>query len=74
MFRILSLLWLGLALVGDAAAQDFPSRPVMFTVPFAAGGPADVIARILANGMSKVLNQQFVGRSRDDAAAPQGRA
>jgi tripartite-type tricarboxylate transporter receptor subunit TctC len=32
----------------------------MFTVPFAAGGPADVIARILANGMSKVLNQQFV--------------
>jgi hypothetical protein len=60
MYRILSLLWLGWALVGNAAAQDFPSRPVMFTVPFAAGGPADVIARILANGMSKVLNQQFV--------------
>jgi len=60
MYRILSLLWLGWALVGHAAAQDFPSRPVMFTVPFAAGGPADVIARILANGMSKVLNQQFV--------------
>ena len=60
MYRILSLLWLGWALVGYAAAQDFPSRPVMFTVPFAAGGPADVIARILANGMSKVLNQQFV--------------
>jgi len=32
----------------------------MFTVPFAAGGPADVIARILAHGMGKVLNQQFV--------------
>lgn len=60
MYRILSLLWLGWVLVGHAAAQDFPSRPVMFTVPFAAGGPADVIARILANGMSKVLNQQFV--------------
>ena len=60
MYRILCLLWVGWALVGHAAAQDFPSRPVMFTVPFAAGGPADVIARILANGMSKVLNQQFV--------------
>ena len=60
MYRILSLLWLGWALVGNAAAQDFPSKPVMFTVPFAAGGPADVIGRILANGMSKVLNQQFV--------------
>jgi len=33
MYRILSLLWLGWALVGHAAAQDFPSRPVMFTVP-----------------------------------------
>jgi hypothetical protein len=29
MYRILSLLWLGWALVGNAAAQDFPSRPVM---------------------------------------------
>jgi len=61
MSRVLSVLcWLGYVLVGGAAAQEFPSKPVMFTVPFAAGGPADVIARILAHGMIKVLNQQFV--------------
>ncbi|HEY6755099.1 MAG TPA: tripartite tricarboxylate transporter substrate-binding protein [Pseudolabrys sp.] len=35
-------------------------KPVTLVVPFAAGGPADVIARILAQGMGKVLNQQFV--------------
>ena len=46
--------------VEKAAAQDFPARPVIVTVPFAAGGPADVIARILAHGMSKILSQQFV--------------
>jgi tripartite-type tricarboxylate transporter receptor subunit TctC len=46
--------------VEKAAAQDFPTRPVIVTVPFAAGGPADVIARILAHGMSKILSQPFV--------------
>lgn len=60
MYRILITLWLGWAFVGGAAAQEFPSKPVTLVVPFAAGGPADVIARILAQGMGKVLNQQFV--------------
>lgn len=60
MYRILSLLWLCWAVVGNAAAQEFPSRPVTLTVLFAAAGPADVIGRILASGMSKVLNQQLV--------------
>jgi tripartite-type tricarboxylate transporter receptor subunit TctC len=60
MYRILITLWLSWAFVGGAAAQEFPSKPVTLVVPFAAGGPADVIARILAQGMGKVLNQQFV--------------
>lgn len=60
MYRILSLLWLCWAVVGNAAAQEFPSRPVTLTALFAAAGPADVIGRILASGMSKVLNQQLV--------------
>ena len=62
MHRILSVLclWLACTLAADAVAQDYPSRPVMFTVPYSAGGPADVIARIVAHGMSKVLNQQFL--------------
>lgn len=43
-----------------ATAQDFPSKPVTMIVPFAAGGPTDVVARIVAEHMSKTLGQQIV--------------
>ena len=43
-----------------AAAQPFPHRPVTVTVPFAAGGPTDTIARILAERMSKSLGQTVI--------------
>jgi tripartite-type tricarboxylate transporter receptor subunit TctC len=45
---------------GLAAAQDYPTRPITIIVPFAAGGPTDVIARIVADNMSKTLGQQLV--------------
>ena len=35
-----------------ATAQNYPSRPVKFIVPFGAGGPADVFARVLAQHLS----------------------
>ena len=41
-------------------AQDYPARPITLIVPFAAGGPTDVIARIAADHMSKTLGQQLV--------------
>ena len=44
-------------LSSNAAAQGYPSRPVTMIVPFAAGGPADTIARIMAAPMGKVLGQ-----------------
>ncbi len=46
--------------VPTAAAQGYPSRPVTMVVPFAAGGPVDTIARILAGPMGKTLGQTVV--------------
>lgn len=43
-----------------AAAQDYPSRAITLIVPFAAGGPTDVISRIVAEHMSRTLGQQIV--------------
>jgi tripartite-type tricarboxylate transporter receptor subunit TctC len=49
----------GLAATG-AQAQNYPTRPVTMIVPFAAGGPTDVIARIVTDHMSRTLGQQIV--------------
>jgi tripartite-type tricarboxylate transporter receptor subunit TctC len=43
-----------------AAAQPYPARPVTVTVPFAAGGPTDTIARIMAERMQRALGQTVV--------------
>ncbi|HXN67958.1 MAG TPA: tripartite tricarboxylate transporter substrate binding protein [Bradyrhizobium sp.] len=42
------------------SAQDYPSRPVRIIVPFGAGGPADVTARLLGNAMQQSFGQPFV--------------
>jgi tripartite-type tricarboxylate transporter receptor subunit TctC len=72
------------ALTGSAFAQaNYPERPVMLVVPYAAGGPVDTIARIIAVRMSELLGQQVVienvggaggltGTSRVAKAAPDG--
>jgi tripartite-type tricarboxylate transporter receptor subunit TctC len=49
----------GLAATG-AQAQGYPARPITMIVPFAAGGPTDVIARIVTDHMSRTLGQQIV--------------
>lgn len=55
--RLLSLLLLW---AGAASAQGYPSRPVTMIVPFAAGGPADALARMLGEKMQAALGQPFV--------------
>lgn len=45
---------------GNATAEVYPSRPITMIVPFGAGGPTDVIARILAQRMGQSLGQTIV--------------
>jgi tripartite-type tricarboxylate transporter receptor subunit TctC len=50
-----------------ASAQDWPARPVRVIVPFGAGGTGDALARIVAEGLSSSLKQQFVVENRTGA-------
>jgi tripartite-type tricarboxylate transporter receptor subunit TctC len=49
-----------LAFCANASAQEWPTRPVIMVVPFAAGGPVDVLGRILAQHLGEVIGQQVV--------------
>jgi tripartite-type tricarboxylate transporter receptor subunit TctC len=49
-----------LALVGNAFAQDYPTKPVTLVMPYAAGGPGDTLARLVAQSMTATLKQQVI--------------
>jgi tripartite-type tricarboxylate transporter receptor subunit TctC len=49
-----------IAIGGHAAADNFPSRPITIVVPFSAGGPSDVMARILAERMKTTLGESVL--------------
>ena len=59
--RIALLAAAALVLAGlPALAEDYPARTITMIVPFPAGGPSDVVARIMADGMSKHLGQTII--------------
>jgi tripartite-type tricarboxylate transporter receptor subunit TctC len=58
--KFLGALLIGLSLLLSpalAAAQDFPSKPIRLIVPFPAGGPNDIIARVIGQRMSELIKQ-----------------
>lgn len=69
--RLLSIGLVGLTLAfapcHEAAAQEWPSRPVTFIVPFPAGAAVDTLARAVANSLSEKLGKQFIVENRTGA-------
>ena len=49
-----------LAACAQAQAQTYPDKPVTLVIPFAAGGPTDVVARTIAQSLSTSMGQPFV--------------
>ena len=50
--------------IAPASAADYPNRPVRWLIGFAAGGPVDIVARIMAQWLSVHFGQQFVVENR----------
>ena len=72
MFKVLRLTafaLLPLLLSWPASAQNYPNRTVKLIVPFGAGGPADVYARVLAQHLSEETKQSFVVEDRPGAGS-----
>ena len=55
------------ALAANAAAQQYPTRNISMIVPYAAGGPTDTVARVLAQAMGKPLGQTVIVENRPSA-------
>ena len=61
MFKMIIGVMAGLVgLTASAGAQNYPARPITMVIPFAAGGPTDVLGRVVGAKMGEILGQQVV--------------
>lgn len=61
-----------LILTSSVQAQSFPTKPIKIIVPFGAGGPADIYARAVAQGLTEELGQQVIVEDRPGAGSVPG--
>jgi tripartite-type tricarboxylate transporter receptor subunit TctC len=73
-FWLRCIIALALAAVTAAHAQTWPVKPVRFVIPFAPGGPADIIARLTGQQLAEILGQPVVVESRAGAGGNIGAA
>jgi tripartite-type tricarboxylate transporter receptor subunit TctC len=59
-FFLIAAMAISATTLDESSAQSFPTRPVTIVVPFAAGGPTDVVARILGERMAISLGQPVI--------------
>jgi tripartite-type tricarboxylate transporter receptor subunit TctC len=57
----------GLAPAGAYAEDAFPTRPIRMVIPFSAGGPTDIVGRVMGTKMGELLGQTFVVENRTGA-------
>jgi tripartite-type tricarboxylate transporter receptor subunit TctC len=69
LLRLAGLALMSSFVAAPAAAQDYPSRAVRMVVPFGAGGPADVYARVIAQYLTEQLKQSFIIENRPGAGS-----
>ncbi len=72
MIKQLALAGATLALALAASAQDYPTRNVTMIVPYAAGGPTDTVARVLAQAMTKPMGHTVVVENKPSAGGVLG--
>ncbi len=73
--RFLRAMLTGLSVLlgpGMATAQDFPNKPIRLIVPFPAGGPNDIIARVVGQRMSELIKQPVLIDNRGGQAGVLG--
>src|SRR5258707_9177825 len=59
-FNFITAVAIGVVGVAAASAQTYPSRPITMIIPFAAGGPTDILGRLVGQRMGEVLGQQVI--------------
>jgi tripartite-type tricarboxylate transporter receptor subunit TctC len=72
--RLLACAAISLSVLAPAHAQPYPNKPVTIIVPFGAGGPTDIVARVIADRLSASLGQRFIVENAAGAAGITGSA